>query len=649
MWRHAALRAGAVSAVTCGGVLEAKLARACGIVGVIGESDDARDVLLDGLSILQNRGYDSAGMATMRRGGGGERDLAVTKYASRSGTSDSIALLRAHSGAHAGHGVGIAHTRWATHGGKTDENAHPHFDCRDRVGVVHNGVITNADALRRSLEDSGVQFRSETDTEVIAQLIGAELASEAAPGLRDATAAALRRCEGTWGVCALDSRDPDSLVVACNGSPMNIGLAPGRTFVASETSAFNTHTKNFIAMQDGEIGVVRAGGTTLDVTRAETAPDLELRRSPAPYAHWMIREISEQPAAIARALCYGGRLGDGQVFLGGMDRRRDEMRGIRHLLLVGCGTSLNAGSYGAKLMRDLHAFDTAQAADASEVGPADVPRAAGGVLALSQSGETKDVLRTIKVAHEADVPSLSVVNVVGSLIARTTRLGVYLNAGRENAVASTKAFTTQVTVLALLTCWFHQLRVAAGAAPTPKFAELMDEIQRLPVAFGMGLRLRDQCKGLAAKLKDKDHLFILGKGYAEPIAREGALKVKECAYLHAEAFSGGAMKHGPFALISEDMDRKTPIIMIILADEHAHLMRTAAAEAAARDAEVYVITDDPSLAAGIDADPIVIPRNGRLTALCAVLPLQFLAYELALLRGVDPDFPRHLAKSVTVD
>ena len=311
MWRAAALRAGGATLVGSSLFGDGEAARACGIVGVVGHSPDAKDILLDGLAILQNRGYDSAGMATMRRAdGGGACDVAVTKYASRGSTADSVALVRAEADKHAAHTIGIAHTRWATHGGKTDENAHPHFDCRDRVGVVHNGVIMNADVLRDELEAKGVVFRSQTDTEVIAQLIGERLEEEQGLSLVDATQKALARCEGTWGVCALERSDASSVVVACNGSPMNIGLAKDRTFIASETSAFNRHTKNFIAMQDGEIGVVRAGETTLDIRRAEVAPDLELRKSPAPYKHWMEREIREQPEAIARALAFGGRLGE---------------------------------------------------------------------------------------------------------------------------------------------------------------------------------------------------------------------------------------------------------------------------------------------------------------------------------------------------
>eukprot|EP00630_Chrysocystis_fragilis_P001556 CAMPEP_0197395172 /NCGR_PEP_ID=MMETSP1165-20131217/6370_1 /TAXON_ID=284809 /ORGANISM="Chrysocystis fragilis, Strain CCMP3189" /LENGTH=662 /DNA_ID=CAMNT_0042920923 /DNA_START=32 /DNA_END=2020 /DNA_ORIENTATION=+ len=632
----------------------------CGIMGVVSAASehepDARSYLLEGLNILRNRGYDSAGIATLHKCGKheGRYELLTTKYASRGSTADSVELVRQQSEKHGGAHVGIAHTRWATHGGKTDENAHPHYDAKERIAVVHNGVIMNAEPLRAELESRGVEFRSETDTEVIAQLIGAYLDEE--DDLRQATSRALAQCEGTWGVAVLSALDPEQVVVACNGSPMTIGLAPGKTFIASETAAFNRHTKNFIAMQDGEIGVVRAGGTTLDIGRLMQAPELDLKPSPAPYAHWMIREIHEQPESIARALAYGGRLGEKRVFLGGLDRVRDSLAAVKNLLIVGCGTSLNAAAYGAKLMRDLGAFETATAMDAAEVDVADIPPKQGGLLAVSQSGETKDVARTLKHAEEAGVLAFSVVNTVGSLIARTTKLGVYLNAGRESAVASTKAFTTQVTVLALITCWFHQLRMSdpnhdhTVAHSDRKFESLMAALQRLPISFGMALRLKQECADLAQSLLHSDHLYILGKGYAEPIAREGALKIKECAYIHAEGFSGGAMKHGPFALISDkDDEKRTEIIMIILDDEHAHTMRTAAAEVKARNANVHIITDDRRLAEGIDPSPIVIPRNGRLTALIAVLPLQFIAYELSIRRGIDPDFPRHLAKSVTVD
>jgi len=303
-------------------------------------------------------------------------------------------------------------------------------------------------------------------------------------------------------------------------------------------------------------------------------------------------------------------------------------------------------------MRDLDVFAGVGVLDAAEVRRNDIPSNHGALLAVSQSGETKDVQRAIKIAEEKGVPCISVVSVVGSLIARTTGLGVYLNAGREHAVASTKAFTTQVVVLTLIALWFRQQKEENEKLPElPLRKELLESLQRMPISFGMGLKCRDKCKKIAEKLTGKESMFILGKGYAEPIAMEGALKIKEMCYIHAEGYSGGALKHGPFALIEgkEGRHGATAVICIILDDDHAKHMRTAAEEVKARGADVYIITDNPKLAVGIDQDPVVIPKNGPLTALTAVLPLQLIAYDLALLRGVNPDVPRNLAKAVTTD
>mmetsp|Transcript_32795 Transcript_32795/g.103813 ORF Transcript_32795/g.103813 Transcript_32795/m.103813 type:complete len:339 (-) Transcript_32795:864-1880(-) len=337
--------------------------------------------------------------------------------------------------------------------------------------------------------------------------------------------------------------------------------------------------------------------------------------------------------------------------LGGMDRAKDRLVPIHNLLISGCGTSLNAGIYGAKLMRSLDCFDTVTAMDAAEVTLPDLPRHSGGLLAVSQSGETRDVFRSVREAEGQGLPVFSVVNSVGSLIARTTRLGIYLNAGRENAVASTKAFTSQVTAMALLALWFRQQREDAGEESLADKSDLLIALQRLPISFGMALRTRDQCKEVAKKLVDKQSLFILGKGFAEPIAYEGALKIKEISYLNAQGYSGGALKHGPFALIEgpSGPNGATPIIMIILDDEHAAQMLTAAHEVKARGAEITVITDNAKLVREVCSDPVVIPSNGPLTALISVLPLQLIAYELSVLRGIDPDTPRNLAKAVTVD
>lgn len=650
-WRLGKLALAAVAGAGAATLLlDPQIADACGIVAFVGK-EPAVGYLVEGLHILQNRGYDSAGVATVNSKG----EIVVTKHASKGTTSDSIQLVTSEAPQrHAGDVVGIAHTRWATHGGKTDENAHPHTDQRNRIALAHNGTIENADALKSELQALGIKFRSETDTEVIAQLIGLYL-DQKMP-LVDAVKKTMSRLEGTWGVVLLSREQPDQLIAACNGSPLVVGIGKDQTFIASEVSAFNRHTSDFIALKDGEIAVVKNnGGGSLSLDRVEQAPRMEIEMSPKPFSHWTIKEIMEQPEAVARTLNFGGRLTSlGEVKLGGLDRNRDMLRGVDHLVLSACGTSLYASMYGAQIMRSLGAFHTVWATDASEFSREMLPKQRGGLCVVSQSGETKDVHRTVKLAEEDNVPSFSVVNAVGSLIARTTRCGVYLNAGRENAVASTKAFTTQVTALALIAGWFSQVRdggAAAASAGTSstgqqKRDELLDSIHRLPTYIGMTLRVRDQVRKLAETLKGAEHMFILGKGYAYPIALESALKIKEITYIHAEGYGGGALKHGPFALL----DKGVPVVLFILDDQHAELMKITASQVKGRGAYSIVVTDNPRLVSKNLADEVItIPSNGPLTALLGVIPMQLLAYEIAQLKGIDPDKPRNLAKAVTVD
>jgi len=650
------LLAAAGALVATGAMNEKNNAKCCGIAGVVGAKGDAREYLIEGLTILKNRGYDSAGIATMDEK---NPSMVVTKHASEGEKADGLDLVDKSSSINNGHNIGIAHTRWATHGGKTDANAHPHTDTSGKIALVHNGTLNNANELRRELQSRGHVFNSETDTEVIVKLIGECYENNGCTSVKEATEQALARCDGSWGLCIMCTDCPDQLVVARNGSPLVIGIGSDRTFIASETSAFNRYTKNFISMNDGEIGILRADGSTLDLTRMQEAPDQEVKLSPAPYPHWTLKECVEQPEAIARALGFGGRLTSDHVQLGGLEKMKDELSRVKYLTLSACGTSLNAAKYAEKLMKHLGSFDMVHSLDAAEIDSNDFPRDAkkskeSAFLVVSQSGETRDVANVVNAAQENDLTVMSVVNSVGSLIARTTKLGVYCNAGRENAVASTKAFTTQVTVLALIALWFRELKDKANGVTehSVEAALLKESLMRLPICCGMALRNRDQCREVAERLNGKEHCFVLGKGYGEPVAYEGALKIKEMCYLHAEGYSGGALKHGPFALIESDENGKlgaTPIIMLILDDNHAHHMRTAAEEVKARGADVIVITDKVELADGIDANPIVIPSNGPMTALGAVLPIQLIAYELAMLRGINPDTPRNLAKAVTVD
>lgn len=611
----------------------------CGIIGVVGKHN-AVNILIDGLSILESRGYDSAGIATIdSSSSSSEPSIITTKFASGI-NPDAIAKLKERASDHLDHSIGIGHTRWATHGGKTDENAHPHSDSKRRIALVHNGIIENSHLLKAELEAAGIIFASQTDTEVIAQLIGIYL--DANESIESAIKRTLARLEGTWGISVISPLLPNTIIAARNGSPLVVGIGKGAMYVASEPSAFSNHTREFIALQNGELAVITPEGTTLNTSRIELAPEETIELSPAPFLHWTLKEIMEQPDALIRVLNNGGRLpSETEVKLGGLDRNKDALLTIKHLVIAACGTSYHAGLYGALAMRALKAFDTVQVVDASEITPHHFAPSNSGLLVISQSGETKDTHRAVMMAQEHHVPTFSVVNAVGSLIARQTKCGVYLNAGREHAVASTKAFSTQVVALELIAAWFSQHR----ATEIERRRKLIDELRRLPTLIKIALTTEESCKTIAQTLVDAEHCFVLGKGPCEAIAREGALKIKEITYLHAEGYPGGALKHGPFALIVEN----TPVILCIFDDQHGPLMRTAAEEVRARGAKTIIITDNPKLAEGVATHIILVPKNGVLTGLLANIPLQLLAYHLAILKGINPDRPRNLAKAVTVD
>jgi glucosamine--fructose-6-phosphate aminotransferase (isomerizing) len=636
---------------------------------MISSDEDVVDYLLEGLTILQNRGYDSAGIATIGDG------LTCTKYASKGTTSDSLDMLQSECPTtHKSDHCGIAHTRWATHGGKTDRNAHPHCDYSSRIALVHNGTIQNCTELKNELRSLGIEFQSETDTEVIANLVGFYLDEiQAHPhkyeqtngrpfdDVATALELALNRLDGSWGLAMVHHNAPNKIYVARHGSPLMIGLDSdnNRNFIASEHTAFAKYTRNYISLNEGEMAVVTANDISIEdahsrIRKIENYDSRNFVTSPAPFPTWTEKEISEQPSAISAALQFGARLSyDDKVVLGGLSNNVHNLQNIRNLIITGCGTSLNAGLYGQRLMQHLKSFDTVQVVDSAEVICDTFPMqgsaiaASAGVLAISQSGETKDVIEALKIADSFGIARFSVVNAVGSFIARLTGCGVYCYAGRENAVASTKAFTSQVTVLALIAAWFAQLENRSVAKHRCK--ELISALHKLHTYVGAVLfGAKRQCKVIAEFIceNEVEHMFVLGKGFAESIAYEGALKIKEITYIHAEGYSGGALKHGPFALI----DEKVPVIMIILDDEHSKVMVTNAHEIEARNGQMIYITDNKQLLFGLSQQEriIEIPKNGPLTALLAVVPLQMIAYYVAIAKGLNPDKPRNLAKAVTV-
>eukprot|EP01080_Neovahlkampfia_damariscottae_P001381 gene1381-12002_t len=624
----------------------------CGIIAFIGKTETAFDYLIEGLTILQNRGYDSAGVCTVSE----ENELSISKFASETTTSDAISKLAKSQPKHKNHHVGIAHTRWATHGGKTDVNAHPHVDYKNRICLIHNGVIENHDILKKRLIGHGIPFKSETDSEVIVQYISWRI--DEGETFKEAIQHTLKMLEGTWGLVIFSTLEPDRLYACRNGSPILIGMSKGRMFLASEGDAFNRHTREMISLENGEIAIVTADGVQEILgqkknveSRILLAEEEKILLSPEPYPHWTIKEIMEQPSSISRALNFGGRISSAsEVRLGGLQENVEWLEKIEHLVIAGCGTSFYAGLYGAALMKQLKCFETVQVIDAAELDELDFPSTSKnvGILVISQSGETADVIRCLDIAEKLAIPSLSVVNKVGSLIARTTACGVYVNAGKEVAVASTKAFTSQVTSLALIAIWFSQQKSREIHNTIQHRKQLVSALHRLPTCVGMLLNaVEEDCKRVAKNLLNQNTVFLLGKGMGDVIGKEGSLKIKEITYTHAESYASGALKHGPFALIDEG----TPIFIIILEDEHKSLNLNAAAQVKSRGAKVIVITDCDSeriLAQKVCDDIIQIPSNGYLTALIGVIPLQLIAYELSILKGIDPDKPKNLAKTVTV-
>jgi glucosamine--fructose-6-phosphate aminotransferase (isomerizing) len=402
-----------------------------------------------------------------------------------------------------------------------------------------------------------------------------------------------------------------------------------------------------------EVATLTVDGRNLDLSKQIKPTEEEEVASPAPYPHWYIKEVMEQPQAIGRALGFGGRLSFDTATLGGLDEQIDKLKNIDSISLVGCGSSYNAAMYGAKLLRHSGAFTAVSAIDANSADESDfrfmVEPNQQGIIFVTQSGETREMIDCVHQAVKRNFPTIGVVNAVGSTVANMVSCGTYTFAGDEKAAPSTKSFTNEVICLALISLWFRQVKAKEHGIKLPPQADSLGEaLQRMPITVGMAMRTQSACKKAAKKLASKEHCFVLGKGFGEPIAMEGALKLKEIGYLHAEGYSGGALKHGPFAMIESNENGKngaTPIIMLVLDDNHAHHMRTACEEVKARGAELIIITDNKKLADGLDDNPIVIPSNGPLTALGAIVPLQLIAYELAMLKENHPDTPRNLLKS----
>jgi glucosamine--fructose-6-phosphate aminotransferase (isomerizing) len=607
----------------------------CGIVGYIG-AQDAAPILLEGLGRLEYRGYDSAGVAVVSRSG-----LKIRKSQGR--VADLVAGLPARfKGA-----PGIGHTRWATHGEPTEENAHPHTDAAGRIAVVHNGIIENADELRAKLIADGVEFASQTDTEVVPHLIAAAFAA-GAPDLEHAVSQALRRVVGAYGIAVLDADNPDRIVVARNGSPVLLGIGEREMFVASDAAALVGYTRQVVYLDDGELATITAGGY-----RTFTLDDRSTAKSPATidwdiigaeigdHSHFLQKEIAEQPRTIERTL--RGRLDErfSTAHLGGLNLSVREAREFRRVKILGCGSACYAGDLGAQLIEDL-ARMPATSESASEFryrNPVVEPDTL--YVAVSQSGETVDTLAAVQEVQRKGGRVIGIVNVVGSTIARQCDGGIYLHAGAEMSVAATKSFTSTVAAFSLLALHLGRMR---DLSPS-NGKRILEGLKSLPAKITEILELDAEIAKIARDLAPHASMLFIGRRRGQAVAREGAQKLKEISYIHAEAYAAAELKHGPLALVSPEM----PTVAVVPDDDLFDKNTSTLAEIKARRGPVIAVAHH-ELPVELADRTIVVPKSeDELDPILMSVPLQILAYHAAVALERDVDKPRNLAKSVTVE
>ena len=615
----------------------------CGIIGYTGPKS-AMPVLLRGLKLLEYRGYDSSGISLGTKG-----RLRTYKKAGK------LAELEAVLPASSRETAGIGHTRWATHGRPTDLNAHPHLGSQGRVAIVHNGIIDNHAALQRELEAEGVVFVSETDSEVIAQLVESELAAHPDAGPEAAVLSALARLQGTFGLAMLFADYPGLVVGARNGSPLVLGIGEGECFLASDPAAFGGTAREAVFLRDGEIAVLRPGAwETRDFRGARVeseARPLDAAAHPGELGEspdWLLKEILEEPEAAARALGNGGRLLEdlGTAKLGGLGMAPRELLGLERVVFFGMGSGLHAAMIGARLVEDW-ARMPATALDASELRSSNpIVDARALYVAVSQSGETADTIGAAREILTKGGRVVGVINAVGSTLARLCGGGVYVHAGAEVSVATTKAFVNQALVLALLALLLGRMR----SLSLSRGRQIVEALEAFPGKIAEALRLVPDLARIAQRVREEPSAFVVGRGPLYPAALEGALKLKELSYVHAEGLAAGSLKHGPLALVAEG----TPVYVLAFTGDSYGRTLVAASEVRARGGLIVLVTDVEDPGARF-AERILLPSCGpdgigtAIAPILAVLPFQILGRELALLLGRDVDRPRNLAKSVTTE
>lgn len=610
----------------------------CGIMGYIG-SDQALQVIIDGLSRLEYRGYDSAGTAVIKDGG-----IELIKKKGR------IANLVEEIGPFKPAAIGIGHTRWATHGVPSDRNAHPHADCNGEIVLVHNGIIENYASLRRMLEAEGHIFRSETDTETLAHLVEKHYQAQPAVSrsLEQAVRAALKQVEGSFAIVVMCAAEPDLLVAAKKDSPLIAGIGDGENYLASDIPAILGRTAQVYIMNDYEFVVMRKN--SFEFTDFDGNPINKeifhvtwdpVAAEKGGYEHFMLKEIHEQPAALKETL--RGSLNAGRIDLSSLDMD-DLFKSLQKVYIVACGTAYHAGLVGRLAIETLCQVPV-ETDIASEFRYRHIiwqPHSL--MMVISQSGETADTLAALREAKRNGIPVLAVTNVVGSSVAREADQVIFTHAGPEIAVASTKAYSTQLLVMYMLALYLAEVR---GQAEPMQLARITAELGQIEHLVEKALLQEENIRALAAKYKDVHSTFFLGRGLDYAVAQEGALKLKEIAYVYAEAYAAGELKHGPLALIDEGI----PVLALITQDQLVDKAISNIKEVKARGAVVISICKENLQEACQESDEIILlPEcDPMLTPLVAVLPLQIFAYYMAVMRGTDVDKPKNLAKSVTVE
>ena len=620
----------------------------CGILGIIlkDKKEDLKDFMINGLIQLQNRGYDSSGVCIVEN-----NNFNIVKYASTDEISAIDRIKMEIKDKSIIGSVGIGHNRWATHGGKTDYNAHPHISFCDNWCLVHNGIIENYLSIKSFLLEKNIKFKSETDTEIIVNLLSYNYSIYNSPII--AMENTINQLIGTYALLILNKNE-NKLYFVKNGSPLLLGIGKDEIILTSEQSGFCGKIKNYICLENKDIGYVYYDENNSLIFKMTSEKDYEKNNvivgnydlTPFPYKHWTIKEIFDQPNTINNSLNNCGRIkNNSEVKLGGLEEYKDLFKDIDNIIFLGCGTSFHVCVIGTFFCKMLCNFNVVQYYDGADFREKDIPKKGKTVFVLiSQSGETRDLYLSLEIAKKHDIKTIGIINVVGSLISREVTCGIYCNAGREIGVASTKSFTSQVICTILLIIWFSQNQNINEKLRK----ELILDLKNLQNDFNDTLNdLKEIIKSISNEWKDYKNMFILGKGIDEWIAKEGSLKIKEISYIHSEGYSASSLKHGPFALL----DKNFPTIILNCDNDYDSKIINCVEEVRSRNSPVILITNNKDIKIKNDNEikVIYIKYNKSFSFLLGIIPLQLISYYISIGKNINPDIPKNLAKVVTVE